>query len=72
VGSITWLQPVDVRGLALEGLVRIEQGEVAVYRDGPAPPVGQGLNTAALVALHNVHRLDKGAGQPVEDPQVGG
>jgi hypothetical protein len=50
--------------------VRIEQGEVAVYYDSESPPVGEGLNRPALVALHNVHKVDKATGRPTSDPQV--
>ena len=61
VGSLRWLAPVDVRGLDLEAVARIDAGEVAVYTDAPKPPVGEGLNTACEVTLLGVHKRKGGA-----------
>lgn len=60
VGSLRWLVPVDVVGLELEAIARIDPGEVAVYTEVPKPPVGTGLNTACEVTLLGVHKKKGG------------
>ena len=56
VGAVHWLEPVDLRGVDLSALVCIEPGEVSVYDNVPAsekPPVGQGINTPAVITLED-------------------
>jgi len=67
VGSIRWLQPVDIKGLKLDGIVTIQQGEVFCYADGEKPPVGQGLNTDAEITLCGVFKVDPQTQTPVKD-----
>ena len=54
VGRVQWEEPVDVRGLELDGLVHFSKGSVQVYLDSAAKPqVGVGLNKPAMVcSLH--------------------
>lgn len=68
VGELTWEEPVDVRGLDLDKLVRMRPREVCVYPDEEElPPVGQGLNKPAIVRLHRVWKFDKRSKKPVKD-----
>ena len=54
-GSVKWLEPVDVRGLEIDRVVRIERGVVYVYHENsgvPSPPAGEGLKKRAEVTLY--------------------
>ena len=54
-GSIKFLGETDVRGLDLESIVEFNNREVIVYKDdSEKPPVGEGLNKAAVVTLLNI------------------
>ncbi|KAK2078505.1 hypothetical protein QBZ16_003345 [Prototheca wickerhamii] len=69
LGSVRWLEPVDVRGLDLDAIVSISRGSVEVYLEGPdKPPVGTGLNRPAEVTMLRVHKMDRATGQPTADP----
>ena len=85
-GAITWPGDTDVRGLDLERIVRIERGDVIVYRDGSEddngagvndsivelgvterrPPLGQGLNKAAIVTLEGVFPQSLGVDETID------
>ncbi|KFM26371.1 Nuclear pore complex protein Nup98-Nup96 [Auxenochlorella protothecoides] len=66
LGSVAWLEPVDVRGLDLDDVITISRGGVEVYLEGPAkPPVGAGLNRPAEVTMLKIFKTDKATGQPV-------
>ena len=57
VGEVAFLEAVDLRGAALDAVVSVEPGRVALYADpaGPAkPPLGAGLNVPALVTLRGI------------------
>jgi hypothetical protein len=55
IGSITWQQRTDVRGLDLDLLVTIEHKAVTVYPEGTFKPAeGTGLNKTAEVTLYNI------------------
>ncbi|KAK9808458.1 hypothetical protein WJX73_007966 [Symbiochloris irregularis] len=70
VGRIRWLQPVDVRGLDLDAIVRLDPGIVEVYLEGSSrASVGEGLNKPAEVTLYGVYKKNKATGQPVTDPE---
>ncbi|KAI3837184.1 hypothetical protein MKW92_028698 [Papaver armeniacum] len=63
-GSIKFAGETDVRNLDLESLVQFNNREVIVYLDdSKKPPVGQGLNKAAVVTLLNIKCIDKKTGQ---------
>ncbi|KAI3848483.1 hypothetical protein MKX03_031750 [Papaver bracteatum] len=63
-GSIKFAGETDVRNLDLESLVQFNNREVIVYLDdSKKPPVGQGLNKAAVVTLLNIKCFDKRTGQ---------
>ena len=69
VGSVRWLDPVDLRSAHLPTIVRIGRGAVEVYPDDAPdkPDVGCGLNGRALVTLEGVHKLDRDTGAPTTD-----
>ncbi|KAE8816547.1 Nuclear pore complex protein Nup98 [Hordeum vulgare] len=59
-GSIKFLGETDVRGLDLESIVEFSNREVIVYKDdSKKPPVGEGLNKAALVTLLNIKCMNR-------------
>ncbi|CAI0441865.1 unnamed protein product [Linum tenue] len=59
-GSIKFLGETDVRRLDLDAIVQFNTKEVIVYEDDEKkPPVGQGLNKAAVVTLLNIRCVDK-------------
>lgn len=69
VGRIVWPGETDVRGLDLDAIVDIEEGEVALYDGVPAsqqPPRGHGLNKRAHVELWGVVPDDDDAGSGEE------
>ena len=70
VGSVRWLDPVDVRSADLPRVVRLAPGAVEVYPedDESKPDVGHGLNGRAQVTLEGVFKLDRATGDPVADP----
>jgi len=50
VGGIRWDEPVDVRGLHLDHVIRLKKGCVEVYLDeDEKPELGEGLNKPATV-----------------------
>jgi len=54
-GSVKWLEPVDIRCLEIDRVVRIERGVVYVYHENcglPSPPPGEGLKKRAEVTLY--------------------
>ena len=52
VGGIRWDEPVDVRGLQLDCVVRLSKGCIEVYLDDDEKPdVGEGLNKPATVPI---------------------
>lgn len=52
LGSIKWPGITDVRGLDLDQIISIDEGTVTVYPDSsPQPPIGTGLNKAAVISL---------------------
>lgn len=68
IGELTWEEPVDVRGLDLDNLVRMRPREVCVYPDEKKlPQQGHGLNKRAIVRLHGVWKLDKLTKIPMKD-----
>nr|XP_051180504.1 nuclear pore complex protein NUP98A-like isoform X4 [Lolium perenne] len=71
-GSIKFLGETDVRGLDLESVVEFNNREVVVYKeDSEKPPVGEGLNKAALVTLLNIKCMNRKTGEPcTEGPRL--
>lgn len=50
-----WEEPVDVRCLNLESVVRLSKGSVEVYLDDAVKPeIGDGLNKPATVCAYHV------------------
>ena len=50
MGGIRWDEPVDVRGLHLDHVIRLKKGCVEVYLDeDEKPELGEGLNKPATV-----------------------
>lgn len=71
MGSIKWLEPVDIRGAHLDDLINLAKGIVEVYPDASVkPPVGHGLNKPAMVTMLKVFKIDKETGKPTKDPEV--
>jgi len=71
VGSVTWLETVDVRNLDLDAIVALAQGSIDVYPDETTkPPVGNGLNRPAVITMLNIFKLDKATGLPTKDPEL--
>ncbi|CAE7571737.1 nup98 [Symbiodinium microadriaticum] len=55
-GSIEWEGCTDVRHLNLDDIVNIEHQSISVYEgDVDRPPVGRGLNRAAVLTLYNIY-----------------
>ena len=71
-GSIKFLGETDVRGLDLESIVEFNNREVIVYKDdNEKPPVGEGLNKAAVVTLLNIKCVNRKTGEAyTEGPRV--
>jgi nuclear pore complex protein Nup98-Nup96 len=71
-GSIKFLGETDVRGLDLESIVEFNNREVIVYKDdSEKPPVGEGLNKAAVVTLLNIKCVNRKTNeQYTEGPRV--
>uniref|UniRef100_A0A0D3HRT8 Nucleoporin autopeptidase n=1 Tax=Oryza barthii TaxID=65489 RepID=A0A0D3HRT8_9ORYZ len=71
-GSIKFIGETDVRGLDLESIVEFNNREVIMYKDdSKKPPVGEGLNKAAVVTLLNIKCMNKKTGdQYTEGPRV--
>mmetsp|Transcript_24608 Transcript_24608/g.29686 ORF Transcript_24608/g.29686 Transcript_24608/m.29686 type:complete len:1099 (+) Transcript_24608:250-3546(+) len=68
-GQIQWEGAVDVRGVDLDSVVRIEMREVFVYddvQDDSKPSVGEKLNRPAVITLENIHpKVGPGAAKEV-------
>lgn len=65
-GEITWVDPVDVRGLNLDAVVDIQHGEVAVYPEKEA----EQLDAPARVKLEGMFAKRKKAGEVVSDAEL--
>ena len=62
-GSVRWLEPVDIRGLEIDRVVRIERGVIYVYHEDsgvPSPPPGEGLKKRAEVTLYECRPKKEG------------
>jgi len=62
-GSVRWLEPVDVRRLEIDRVVRIERGVIYVYHENsgvPSPPPGEGLKKRAEVTLYECRPKKEG------------
>ena len=71
IGSVRWLDPVDLRNLDIDSIVVLAQGSVDVYPDdSEKPPVGRGLNCPAVITLNGVYKMDKATGKPTKDPEL--
>lgn len=58
VGRVQWNVPVDVRGLNVGAVVRLNKGSVEVYLDdADKPDIGEGLNKPATVCCHNSEHM---------------
>lgn len=67
-GEITWLEPVDLRRVNLDEVVRIDNRQVSVYpKEEDLLPSGQGLNKSAKVKLFGLHKYDKRTREPLTD-----
>lgn len=71
VGSVRWLDPVDIRGLELDSIITLAKGSIDVYPEASVkPPVGQSLNCPAVVTMLKVFKIDKATGKPTKDPEA--
>ena len=71
VGSIRWIDPVDVRGIDLDSIVALSRGSVEVYLDDRnKPDIGSGLNRAAEITMLKVFKIEKSTGKPTKDPEM--
>ena len=75
IGSIRWLDPIDVTGLDLDCIVNINKGSVEVYLSDEIssigkPNVGYGLNKPAEVTMLSVFKIDKETKQPTKDAEA--
>jgi len=71
VGSVRWLDPVDIRGLDLDSIITLAKGSIDVYPEASVkPPVGQSLNCPAVVTMLKVFKIDKATGKPTKDPEA--
>ena len=62
-GSVRWLEPVDVRRLEIDRVVRIERGVIYVYHENSgvlSPPPGEGLKKRAEVTLYECRPKKEG------------
>lgn len=68
MGSVRWLDPVDIRGVDLDRAIDFKPRAVEVYMRHPdaKPPEGKGLNRPAEVELLGIFKKDKTTGEPVE------
>ncbi|OUC45609.1 nucleoporin autopeptidase, partial [Trichinella nativa] len=67
-GKIVWRGPLNLTDLNLDKLVFFELKEVTVYPDTSSkPPIGQGLNRAAIITLERVWPNDKTRQEPIKD-----
>ncbi|CAK9290400.1 unnamed protein product [Gordionus sp. m RMFG-2023] len=67
-GSITFPGPINVIGLNIDKDVYIEIKNVEIYPEESEKPVlGEGMNTRAIVSLHNTWPKDKTTLSPVRD-----
>eukprot|EP00177_Eucheuma_denticulatum_P005859 GFKZ01010679.1.p1 GENE.GFKZ01010679.1~~GFKZ01010679.1.p1 ORF type:complete len:917 (+),score=148.44 GFKZ01010679.1:91-2751(+) len=67
-GEITWLEPVDLRRVNLDEVVRIQNRQVSVYpKEEDLVPPGQGLNKPAKVKLFGLYKYDKRTREPLRD-----
>ncbi|KRX98942.1 Nuclear pore complex protein Nup98-Nup96 [Trichinella pseudospiralis] len=67
-GKIVWRGPFNLTNLNLDKLVFFELKEVTVYPDAATkPPIGQGLNRAAIITLERVWPNDKTRQEPIKD-----
>lgn len=71
IGSVKWLDPVDVRGIDLDSIIELSRGSIEVYLDdNEKPDVGFGLNRPAEITMLKVFKTDKASGKPIKDPEV--
>jgi len=67
-GSIRFLQPVDLRGIDLSDVVKIEKGLIEVYPENtPKPPPGHGLNVPAEIHFLGLKSLKCRSPQAFEE-----
>ena len=53
-GKVTFLNPVDLRGMQLHQLIKIERRVVEIYpNDCDKPPLGEGLNVPARIEFYH-------------------
>lgn len=71
VGSVRWLDPVDVRGINIDEIVELARGSVEVYLEGSdKPDVGSGLNKSAEITMLKIFKTDTSTGKPTQDPEA--
>eukprot|EP00924_Labyrinthula_sp_SR-Ha-C_P007311 snap_masked-scaffold_8-processed-gene-14.80-mRNA-1 protein AED:1.00 eAED:1.00 QI:0/-1/0/0/-1/1/1/0/1157 len=61
VGSVKWIDKVDVRELVVDEVVQIENESVEVYgTDTESPEQGEKLNNPAIVTMYNIEKTPDG------------
>jgi len=61
-GALEFLEPVDLRGVAIDHIVSFSKTPnptISLYKEGNVPPVGKGLNRRARVVLHDIWPKNK-------------
>jgi len=68
LGEVRFLGATNVKGLDLDNIVDFKSREIAIYpEESSKPPIGEGLNKAAVVTLQQCWRIDRTTGKPVTD-----
>lgn len=66
IGKIEWEGVIDVRGMNIGDIVRIEPKEVFVYENMIEPAEGQGLNRPATITFFGIYPKDRNNKEKVE------
>jgi len=54
IGSVEFLEPVDIRGVKLDEIIKMKPGTIELYPADDVPEVNSGLNVKAKITLLNI------------------